>query len=82
MDRYGFDLWISPPALGAAPRGLDSTGDPVMNLPWTHAGMPAVCLPAGRSAEGLPMGLQVAARPGDDEDLLHWGIELESALRP
>jgi len=37
MDEHGLDLWISPSAPGAAPAGLDSTGDPVMNLPWTHS---------------------------------------------
>ncbi|HYO11777.1 MAG TPA: amidase [Thermoanaerobaculia bacterium] len=81
MDRYRIDLWISPPALGAAPRGLDSTGDPVMNLPWTHAGVPTLCLPAGRNGDGLPMGLQIAGGLGDDEDLLFWAGDLESALR-
>jgi Asp-tRNA(Asn)/Glu-tRNA(Gln) amidotransferase A subunit family amidase len=81
MDGHRIDLWISPPALGAAPRGLDSTGDPVMNLPWTHAGMPALGLPAGRNAAGLPLGLQVTARWWADEDLLAWGRELEGAIR-
>jgi Asp-tRNA(Asn)/Glu-tRNA(Gln) amidotransferase A subunit family amidase len=81
MDEHRLDLWISPPALGAAPRGLDSTGDPVMSIPWTQAGMPAVCLPAGRNAAGLPLGLQVAARWWADEALLGWAKELEKAVR-
>jgi len=82
MDRYRIDLWISPPALGAAPRGLDSTGDPVMNVPWTHAKMPTICLPAGRNADGLPMGLQVAGGLGDDEELLTWAMKLEPVVKP
>jgi Asp-tRNA(Asn)/Glu-tRNA(Gln) amidotransferase A subunit family amidase len=82
MDRYRIDLWISPPALGPAPRGLDSTGDPVMNLPWTHAGMPTLCLPAGKNADGLPMGLQISGGVGDDEDVLSWAEDLGNALRP
>jgi Asp-tRNA(Asn)/Glu-tRNA(Gln) amidotransferase A subunit family amidase len=82
METRGIDLWISPPALGVAPRGLDSTGDPVMNIPWTQAGMPAVCLPAGRNAAGLPMGLQVAARWWADEALQAWARGLEETLRP
>lgn len=81
MDARGLDLWISPAALGAAPRGLDSTGDPVMNIPWTHAGMPAVCLPAGRNVAGLPLGLQAAARFGADEEMLAWARGLEEVLR-
>jgi Asp-tRNA(Asn)/Glu-tRNA(Gln) amidotransferase A subunit family amidase len=81
MDRHRFDLWISPSAVGPAPKGLDSIGDPVMNLPWTQACMPAVSLPTGRNEEGLPMGLQVAAVMGDDEDLLHWAEDLERVLK-
>jgi Asp-tRNA(Asn)/Glu-tRNA(Gln) amidotransferase A subunit family amidase len=80
MDQYRIDLWISPAAVGAAPRGLDGTGDPVMNLPWTQTYMPAISLPAGRNEDGLPMGLQVAACMGDDDDLLYWALELERVL--
>jgi Asp-tRNA(Asn)/Glu-tRNA(Gln) amidotransferase A subunit family amidase len=81
MDAHGIDLWLSPPALGPAPRGLASTGDPVMNLPWTHAGMPTLGIPAGLSAEGLPMGLQVTSRFWADAELLAWGTEIERALQ-
>lgn len=81
MDAHAIDLWLSPPALGPAPRGLASTGDPIMNLPWTYAGMPSLGLPAGLSQEGLPMGLQITGRFGADELLLAWGAEIERALR-
>ncbi len=81
MDAHGIDLWLSPPALGPAPRGLASTGDPIMNLPWTHAGLPTLGLPAGLSAEGLPMGLQIAGRWWEDAALLAWGADLERALQ-
>lgn len=80
MDDYALDAWISPPAVGPAPAGLDSTGDPVMNLPWTHAGLPTITLPTGRSAAGLPMGLQLAARWYADELLFSWAADLEQAL--
>ena len=69
MDAHGLDLWIAPAAVGAALPGLESTGDPVMALPWTHAGLPAVSLPAGTDAAGWPMGLQVVGRFGEDEAL-------------
>ncbi|MBI2986657.1 MAG: amidase [Deltaproteobacteria bacterium] len=62
MAEQGLDLWISPAATGPAPEGLDSTGSPGMNLPWTHAGLPAVCFPAGRSSNGLPLGVQLVGR--------------------
>lgn len=80
MDVHGVDLWISPSAQGPAPRGLASTGDPVMNLPWTQAGLPVLGIPSGRSAERLPLGLQLTGRWQADEDLLHWGVELERLL--
>jgi Asp-tRNA(Asn)/Glu-tRNA(Gln) amidotransferase A subunit family amidase len=79
MDEHGIDVWASPAALGAAPVGLRSTGDPVMNLPWTHAGVPALTLPAG-FIDGMPAGLQLAARAGLDEALLAWAEGLEATL--
>ncbi|MGD8457144.1 MAG: amidase [Anaerolineales bacterium] len=78
MNDYDIDLWLSPGAPGPAPKGLNSTGDPVMNLPWTHSGLPTLCLPSGVNERGLPMGLQVAGRWYTDEILIQWGIELES----
>ncbi|MCB9137162.1 MAG: amidase [Caldilineaceae bacterium] len=72
MERAGLDLWACPAAPGPAPRGIESTGDPNMNLPWTHAGMPAITLPAGVSQNDLPLGLQLVARYGEDEALLAW----------
>jgi Asp-tRNA(Asn)/Glu-tRNA(Gln) amidotransferase A subunit family amidase len=73
MDEHGIDVWLSPSAPGPAPRGLAATGDPVMNLPWTYAGLPVLGVPSGKSAEGLPMGLQITGRWQGDEDLLHFG---------
>jgi len=76
------DLWLTPAAPGPAPAGIAATGDPVMNLPWTYAGLPALTLPAGRSASGLPLGVQLVAGFGDDESLLAWGRKLEGVVRP
>lgn len=77
----GIDLWISPSAPGTAPKGIDSTGDPVMNLPWTHSGLPSVNLPSGFNREGLPFGLQLVGSWYGDESLLAWAARLESKLR-
>jgi Asp-tRNA(Asn)/Glu-tRNA(Gln) amidotransferase A subunit family amidase len=81
MGAFGLDLWLSPAAPGPAPRGLDYTGDAIMNLPWSHSGLPAVSLPAGTNSAGLPLGLQVAARWYADEALLIWSLALERALQ-
>ena len=43
------------------------------------AGAPAISLPLGRSAEGLPTGVQFAAAPGNDSMLLDLALEIELA---
>lgn len=80
MIDNNIDLWIAPSAVGAAPKGLESTGDPIMNLPWTQAGLPAVNLPAGKNRDGLPLGLQVIGNWFKDESLLFWAQGLEKVL--
>jgi Asp-tRNA(Asn)/Glu-tRNA(Gln) amidotransferase A subunit family amidase len=80
MEAEQIDLWVCPPALGAAPAGIHATGDPNMNLPWTHAGMPALTLPAGCAADGMPLGLQLVGRFGGDEQLLVWANQLAERL--
>ncbi|MBI5840844.1 MAG: amidase [Chloroflexi bacterium] len=80
MIDHNIDLWICPSTVGPAPKGLDSTGDPVMNLPWTQAGLPAINLPAGKNQDDLPMGLQVVGNWYKDESLLFWAKDLEKVL--
>lgn len=80
MRSSGIDLWISPAATGPAPHGLASTGDPVMNLPWTYSGLPAITTPAGRTGEGLPLGIQLTGNWHHDELLLAWAAGIELAL--
>ncbi|MCQ4333719.1 amidase [Natronomonas sp. F2-12] len=80
IEGAAVDVIVSPSAPGPAPEGLESTGDPVMNLPWTHAGLPTVTLPASRTDDGLPIGLQCTARFGADEWLLGWCESLSAAL--
>jgi Asp-tRNA(Asn)/Glu-tRNA(Gln) amidotransferase A subunit family amidase len=80
MLEHGLDLWVSPAAPGVAPTGLHHTGDAVMNLVWTHAHMPALTLPAGSAENGLPLGLQLSGRVGDDERLLAWASRIAAVF--
>lgn len=46
---------------------------------WNVTGMPAISLPLGRSASGLPIGMQLVAGPWNDALLLQLAHQLESA---
>jgi Asp-tRNA(Asn)/Glu-tRNA(Gln) amidotransferase A subunit family amidase len=62
----GCDVLIAPAASGEAPEGIASTGDVALNVVWTLLHVPCVAVPAGRGDQGLPLGLQVIGRIGDD----------------
>lgn len=64
------DAIFTAAAAGPAPRGLASTGSPAFCTLWTFTGMPAVTLPLLRAESGLPMGIQLVGRRGDDARLL------------
>ena len=71
----GCDVILAPSSMGAAPAGLDGTGDPLFCRSWTLLGLPCVHLPFARGSQGLPVGLQVIGAFGDDHRLLaaaHW----------
>ena len=68
FDR--FDVLITPSATGEAPAGIDATGDPVFCRGWTLLGLPCIHLPVTRGANGMPTGVQLVGRFGDDHRLL------------
>jgi Asp-tRNA(Asn)/Glu-tRNA(Gln) amidotransferase A subunit family amidase len=59
------DVLLAPSAPGEAPLGMP-TGDPVMNQVWTLLHVPCVTVPAGAGPKGLPVGVQIVGRIGDD----------------
>jgi len=70
------DLWrqvdviFAPSTIGAAPYGLAHTGDPLFCRTWTLLGLPCIHLPFTKTADGLPMGLQLIGGYGQDHKLL------------
>jgi len=80
------DAILTPTAPEAAfPIGA-KTSDPiamylndVFTVPADLAGIPALSLPAGLSAQGLPLGLQVITRAFDEETMFRVGGVLEEA---
>ncbi len=77
IKEKSIDGILSLSAPGPAPEGIDDTGDPVMNLPWTYAGVPVVSIPSAFSEKGLPVGLQIAVPYGEDEKLITLGEKIE-----
>jgi Asp-tRNA(Asn)/Glu-tRNA(Gln) amidotransferase A subunit family amidase len=74
------DVLLTFSAPGAAPKGLASTGDPRFNRLWTLMGVPCVNIPAYVTGDGLPVGVQVIARFGDDAGALAAARFVEDAL--
>jgi Asp-tRNA(Asn)/Glu-tRNA(Gln) amidotransferase A subunit family amidase len=74
------DVLLTFSASGAASKGLASTGDPRFNRLWTLMGVPCVNIPAFVADGGLPVGVQVIARFGDDAGALNAARFVERAL--
>lgn len=79
MERY--DALLTPAALGSAPKGLASTGDPVFCTLWTLCGLPAVSLPLLQDSGGLPIGVQLVGRRNFDARLLRTARWLSETLQ-
>ncbi|HEY8287897.1 MAG TPA: amidase [Acetobacteraceae bacterium] len=76
----GFDVLVTPSATGEAPKGLEWTGDPAFNLIWTALHVPCVTVPAGEGPNGLPLGIQIVGRRGDDRAVLAHAQFVAAAL--
>ncbi|TLU71358.1 amidase [Lichenicoccus roseus] len=73
------EVLLTPSAPGeAVPYG--STGDPAFNRFVTLLGCPSVTLPFAHGPNGLPLGLQIIARPEQDPMLLATAGEVEARL--
>lgn len=62
------EICITLGATGPAPVGLDSTGDPVFNVPASLLGIPALTMPV-MEVDGLPIGLQAMGFVNQDAAL-------------
>jgi aspartyl-tRNA(Asn)/glutamyl-tRNA(Gln) amidotransferase subunit A len=69
---------LGPDLIGgraASPRG-HAVFTPFVN----HARLPAISIPCGVDAHGLPFGLQIIARRGQDRTLLRAALHIEAQL--
>lgn len=56
------DVLVTPSTVTVAP-GIETTGDPRFNSPWSYSGLPTVTLPCGVADDGMPCGVQLADKP-------------------
>ena len=76
----GLDAVLTPSAPGQAPKGLEWTGDAGFNFIWTSLHVPCITVPAGAGPDGMPLGVQVVGRRGEDRAALTWAAWVASAL--
>ncbi len=62
------DACMTLAAPGAAPVGLDWTGNPIFTVPTSLLGVPSLSLPVFKE-DGLPLGLQLIGFTDRDADL-------------
>jgi aspartyl-tRNA(Asn)/glutamyl-tRNA(Gln) amidotransferase subunit A len=87
MDAFGrVDALLTPTAPSAAFAQGENMDDPitmylndVFTVPSNLSGVPASSVPAGLDANGLPLGLQVIAKPFDEETMFAVSSEIERA---
>jgi Asp-tRNA(Asn)/Glu-tRNA(Gln) amidotransferase A subunit family amidase len=72
--------YLVMPATPGPPTGIETTGNPAFNAPWSCTGLPSVSLPFARTADGLPLALQLVARPGAEYELLATAAWWEDAI--
>jgi len=83
LERFAdVDVILTPSAPGPAPEGLQSTGSSVFNRVWSLLGWPALHVPTGKTASGLPVGVQWVARPDQDHALLAWAADRQALPAP
>ena len=75
-----FDAILMAPASGEAPKSLVSTGDPIFCALWSFLGIPSITIPAGKSKNGLPLGMQLIGNYRGDAKLLSVAKFSEFAL--
>ena len=80
------DAILTPATPSAAFAAGENSDDPlamylndVFTVTANLAGLPGMCVPAGLSKEGLPLGLQLIGRPLDEEMLFRLGAIMEDA---
>ena len=74
------DVLLTPSTPTPSLPDLTNTGNTMFQGPWTSCGLPAITLPSGLAASGLPLGMQLIAAPFQEDRLLAAARWCESVL--
>lgn len=75
-----YDAILTPATPTPAPEGFASTGSAIFNGVWTFCGTPALTLPLLEAGNGMPIGVQLVGRRGDDARLMRTARWLTTRL--
>ena len=64
------DVLLTPSTPTPALPDLTNTGNTIFQGPWTSCGLPAITIPSGLAASGLPLGVQLVSAPFQEARLL------------
>ena len=73
------DVLLAPATRGPAP-DASTTGDPAFNSPWSYTGLPVVSIPAGWTADGLPLAIQLIGGRWQEAEVLAAAAWCEQVL--
>ena len=86
MDDARLDVLLTPTVIVAAPPATPENTNAALGgtllhntYPFNLCGFPALSVPCGFSPDGLPIGLQIIARPDDEAAVLRLGHAYEEA---
>src|SRR5713101_1962312 len=80
------DVIVSPTMSNPAPTfatvdGMTTASRPSFTGPYNLTGMPAISVPCGFTAAGLPIGLQIAGKPFDEPTVLRMAYAYQQHAR-
>jgi Asp-tRNA(Asn)/Glu-tRNA(Gln) amidotransferase A subunit family amidase len=76
VDAIIYPSWTNPPRTLGDDKSPHGNNSPVIA---PHTGQPAITVPMGFTSNGLPLGLQLLARPFDEGKLIQYAYAYEQA---
>ena len=73
------ERYIITPATPDVAPGIETTGDPIFNIPWSFLGMPTISMPVD-TFEGMPFSIQLIGMKHREDNLLVAAERVERSI--